>query len=145
MLDYGYENSQYFQWIEKVAGYAYQVYGAEVDMNAEEDAFIYEKKSSMVQVKGATPPRDKLYILLHEVGHLFRFNENIEDNTFFMDRVGAENIREKTMTLVEEILAWYKAEDIALRLEIPIEKRAWQRLINKTVSQYVDWAYDRRV
>mgnify|MGYP001287201865 CR=1 FL=1 len=92
-----------------------------------------------------TPPRDKLYILLHEVGHLFRFNENTEDNTFFMDRSGTRNIRERTMTLIEEIMAWHKAEDIAERLNIPIEKRAWQRLVNKTVSKYVDWACDREI
>ena len=41
MLDYDYENIQYFEWIGKVANYAHETYGAEVDMHAEEDAFIY--------------------------------------------------------------------------------------------------------
>jgi len=65
--------------------------------------------------------------------------ENSEDSTFFMDRSGKKNLREKTMVLMEEVLAWHKAEEIAERLEIPIEKRAWQRLVNKTTQKYVEW------
>jgi hypothetical protein len=62
-----------------------------------------------------------------------------------MSRAGAQNEREKTMTIMEEVLAWRKAEDIADRLDIPIEKRAWQRLINKTVNKYVSWACDKEI
>ena len=43
------------------------------------------------------------------------------------------------MVLMEEVLAWHKAEEIANRMEIPIEKRAWQRLVNKTTQKYVEW------
>ena len=145
MLDYEYEDTQYYEWIGDVIKYAYSNYNAEVDLLAEDNAFVYELKKNKIHVKGAIPLRDKLYILLHEVGHLFRFNENTEDSTYFMDKSGEQNITEKTMTLMEEILAWHKAEDIAVRLNIPIEKRAWQRLINKSVSEYVDWACDREI
>jgi hypothetical protein len=145
MFDYQYDNIQYFRWIENVTAYATATYGAEIDMTAEEDAFIYEVQRNRISVKGTTPPRDKLYILLHEVGHLSRLKENMLDNTFFMSRAGAQNEREKTMTIMEEVLAWRKAEDIADRLDIPIEKRAWQRLINKTVNKYVSWACDKEI
>ena len=40
---------------------------------------------------------------------------------------------------MEEVLAWHKAEEIAERLDIPIEKRAWQRLVNRTTQKYVEW------
>ena len=66
--------------------------------------------------------------------------ENIEDSTFFMDKSGDKNMVEKTMTVMEEVLAWHKAEEIAERLNIPIEKRAWQRMVNKTVEKYIGWA-----
>ncbi len=145
MLDYAYENRQYYEWIGHVTRHAQSQYGAEIDLQAEEDAFIYERKGSRVQVKGATPPRDKLYILLHEVGHLARLTENASDNTYFMDRSGAKNEREKMMTLIEEVLAWHKADEIAQVLGVPIEKRAWQRLVNKSIEKYAGWACDKEV
>ena len=145
MLDYKYENAQYYDWMQSVANYIKSEYEATVELTAEESSFIYEHKRNKIEVQGAYPPRDKLYVLLHEVGHLSRMMENPSDSTFFMDRSGDKNLREKTMTLMEEVLAWHKAEEIADRLEIPIEKRAWQRLINKTVRKYVDWACDKEI
>ena len=71
--------------------------------------------------------------------------ENPSDSTFFMDKSGDKNVREKTMTLMEEVLAWHKAEEIAERLQIPIEKRAWQRLVSKTVEKYIGWACDKEI
>lgn len=139
MLDYKYENSQYYQWLQKVSRFAKHEYGAEVELLAEENAFVYSYKDNKITVDGQTPPRDKLYILLHEVGHVCRMFENAEDSMFFMDKSGDKNIREKTMTLMEEVLAWHKAEEIADNLSIPIEKRAWQRLVNKTTQKYIKW------
>lgn len=145
MLNYAYHTSEYYKWIGHVIEYAKHHYNAEIDMHAEEDAFIYEYKQKKIQVKGATPPRDKLYILLHELGHLARLSENSSDNTYFMDRSGAKNEKQKMMTLIEEVLAWHKADEIARTLDVPIEKRAWQRLINKSIEQYADWACDKEI
>ena len=145
MLDYKYENSDYYNWMVVVTEYIKQEFEATVELTTEDTGFIYELRDKRVQIQGVYPPRDKLYILMHEVGHLSRLMENLEDNTFFMDKSGNENVREKTMTLMEEVLAWHKAEEIAERLEIPIEKRAWQRLINMTVEKYVGWACDKEI
>lgn len=145
MFDYKYENAQYYSWMELVANYVQGEYKATVEMVADDSGFVYEQKKSKVEIKGAYPPRDKLYVLLHEVGHLSRMVENPEDSTFFMDRSGSQNIREKTMTLMEEVLAWHKAEEVAERLQIPIEKRAWQRLVNRTVEKYIGWACDKEI
>ena len=139
MLDYKYEFSDYYRWIQKVCRYAHMEYNAEVELLAEDNAFIYHYGNKKIEVSGQTPPRDKLYILLHEVGHVSRMMENEEDSTFFMNHSGNKNIVEKTMVLMEEVLAWHKAEEIANRMEIPIEKRAWQRLVNKTTQKYVGW------
>ena len=145
MLDYEYENADYYTCMEALSEYVQSEYDAEVVLTSEDSGFIYEINNSKVEVQGVYPPRDKLYVLLHEVGHLSRLMENPKDNTFFMDRSGDKNIREKTMTLMEEVLAWHKAEEIAERLQIPIEKRAWQRLVNRTVGKYVDWACDKEI
>lgn len=139
MLDYKYEYSEYYRWTQKVCRYAHTEYGAEVELLAEDNAFIYHYGNKKIEVSGQTPPRDKLYILLHEVGHVSRMMENDSDSTFFMDRSGKKNLRERTMVLMEEVLAWHKAEEIAERLDIPIEKRAWQRLVNRTTQKYVEW------
>ena len=49
------------------------------------------------------------------------------------------------MTLMEEVLAWHKADEIANRLGVPIEKRAWQRLVNRSIDKYADWACSKEV
>lgn len=139
MLDYKYEFSEYYRWTQKVCRYAKMEYGAEIELLAEDNAFIYHYGNKRIEVNGRTPPRDKLYTLLHEVGHVSRMMENSEDSTYFMDRSGSKNLNEKTMALMEEVLAWHKAEELAERLEIPIEKRAWQRLVNKTTQKYINW------
>tara|TARA_B100000287_G_scaffold430204_1_gene484993 strand:- start:1153 stop:1584 length:432 start_codon:yes stop_codon:yes gene_type:complete len=140
MLDYKYHQADYYKWIDMVTNYAKSKYDTEVDMTSDDvNAFIYSYKNKRIIVHGATPPRDKLYILLHEVGHVARMMTNLNDSTFFMDYSGDRNLKEKTMTLMEEVLAWHKGEEIAAMLYIPIEKRAWQRLVNKTVDKYVKW------
>lgn len=141
MLDYKYENAEYYKWINRVVEYAEDALDVHVDLVGEKDEYIYEVNAakSRVTVRGRTPPRDKLYILLHEVAHAHRMKYSAEDCTFFMDRSGGGNEREKLMTLMEEVLAWHQAEEIAEMLAIPIERRAWQRLINKTAERYLDW------
>ena len=98
MLDYKYLNSDYYAWIEKAVQYAEEVLDVHVDLVAEKDEFIYEVNNakSKITVRGRTPPRDKLYILLHEVAHAHRLKYNSKDCTFFMDRSGAGNERESS-------------------------------------------------
>ena len=139
MLDYMYEYADYYAWIEKVSQFAMRQYQAEVDLVSDESAFIYEYKNKKIRVKGDTPPRDKLYILLHEIGHVSRMIENKNDPTYFMDRAGDRNVREKVMTVMEEVLAWKKGEDIAKSLGIPIEDAAWRRLVDANLTKYIDW------
>jgi len=139
MLDYKYENTDYYTWINIVVNHAVEQYHTEVDLVAEEDSYAYTFKQNKINVMGATPPRDKLYILLHEVGHVSRMLESIGDSTFFMDKAGEASMKEKTMTLMEEVLAWHRGEAIARRLSIPIEPRPWQRLMNKSIDKYVKW------
>tara|TARA_B100000123_G_C25653098_1_gene394150 strand:- start:189 stop:620 length:432 start_codon:yes stop_codon:yes gene_type:complete len=139
MLDYEYQIVEYHIWIEKLVDHAKETYQAEVDLVSEDNAFIYEYKKKKVTVKGDTPVRDKLYILLHEVGHLSRMMENSSDPTYFMDRVGSANIRERVMTFMEEVLAWKKGEEIAMCLGIPIEDAAWRRLMDSSLRKYAEW------
>ena len=40
MLDYAYEDVQYYEWIGDVIKYAYSNYNAEVDLLAEDNAFV---------------------------------------------------------------------------------------------------------
>ena len=139
MLDYKYENRDYYCWIEKAANYAIVKYQAQVNLSEEENSYSYSFRNNRIELVGSTPPRDKLYILLHEIGHVSRMMENSEDPTFFLDKSGEDNVRQKTMTLMEEVLAWHRGESVAKSLQIPIENRAWQRLMNKSIEKYVNW------
>ena len=139
MLNWQFEHADYYRWIEAVVVYARENFQAEVELLADENAYVYSNERNKLQVVGGTNPRDKLYILLHEMGHLERMMNSQSDSTFFMDKSGDRNIREKTMTLMEEVLAWRTGEEIAKKLNIQIEDRAWQRLMNKTVEKYVEW------
>ncbi len=138
MLDYKYEISDYIHWLQKVCKYALKEYEAEIKVT-NNNQFSYSYGNKTIEISSDSAPRDKLYILLHEVGHVSRMLENEQDSTYFMDRSGSRNKNEKTMVLMEEILAWHKAEQIAERLSIPIEKNAWQRLVNKSTQKYIDW------
>jgi hypothetical protein len=139
MLNYQYEHTDYYAWIQTVVDHAQHKYQAQIELTAEENAYVYSQNQNKIQVMGATMPRDKLYILLHEVGHLSRMINNSSDSTFFLDKSGDKNVREKVMTLMEEVLAWHKGEEIARELDIPIEHRAWQRLVNRSVEEYTKW------
>jgi hypothetical protein len=143
-LDYKYENIQYYNWIEAVSIHASTKYQAEVELLSEENSFIYSHDYNTIKVKGSTPPRDKLYILLHEIGHVSRLMESGGDSTFFLGKSGSANIRERTMTLMEEVLAWHRGEQIAKKLDIILEPRAWQRLMNKSINKYVEWINENR-
>jgi len=134
-----YENRQYYEWIEHAANYAIVKYQAQVDLLADEDSYSYSFKDNKIQLKGSSPPRDKLYILLHEIGHVSRLMEHKGSSTYFLDKSGEKNIRERTMTLMEEVLAWHQGEQIAKTLNISLEPRAWQRLMNKSIDKYVKW------
>lgn len=139
MLDYQHNLCEYFLWMRKVSNYVSDEYGVEVNLEGKECVFHYDPKQSTIEIEESIPPRDKLYALLHEVGHLSRIIENQEDSTFFMDATGSKNKKELTMTLIEEVLAWKKAEEIAHKMEIDIEERAWKRFVVKNVTEYINW------
>ena len=139
MLNWQFEHAEYFKWIEVVIEYARKEFHAEVELLADENAYVYSVDGDKINVKGGAHPRDKLYILLHELGHLYRLTENSGDPTYFLDKSGDKNLRERTMTLMEEVLAWHKGEEIAKELNILIEVRAWQRLMNSSIEEYVQW------
>ena len=139
MLNWQFEHADYHKWINDVVDYARNNFQAEVELLADENAYIYSIDGGKINVKGGAHPRDKLYILLHEIGHLHRLSENNGDSTYFLDKSGDRNLREKTMTLMEEVLAWHKGEEIAKDLNIVIEHRAWQRLMNHSIEEYVQW------
>ena len=142
MLNWLFEHAEYYKWIEAVVEYAREEFHAEVELLADENAYVYSIDGDKINVKGGAHPRDKLYILLHELGHLHRLAENHGDPTFFLDKSGDSNLRERTMTLMEEVLAWHKGEEIATELGIVIEHRAWQRLMNDSIGEYVQWIHE---
>ena len=140
MLDYKYSFPQYEKWIAAVENYCRTIYPhVQIDMNATDTILSYEFKRGKIKINKETKPRTKLYTFLHEAGHLIRLAERNQRGCFFLDRSGEANSRQRVWTVVEEVLAWQEAEELAHKLRIPIETDAWKRIMTRSIEEYVFW------
>ena len=156
MLDYKYPLHKYDEWFELLKDYVESNYaGAFVDIEKCKSGLHYESYRNLydddfqfsfnIVINSELYPRTKLYALLHEAGHIERMFEDRGSNTFFYKYFDGhpDNIKHRTRTVVEEVLAWHKAEKIANDLEIEIEERAWQREIERAIKLYIIWCAEK--
>ena len=156
MLDYKFPNNQYDEWFEALRDYVESNYvGVTVDVEDSKTGILYESFDTLcdedycysisVIVNQELYPRSKLYALLHEVGHIERMTEDHCEHTFFyqyLDNV-EDNLRYRVRTVIEEVLAWHKAEKVAKDLDIELEKRAWQREVERAIELYSLWCAEK--
>ena len=145
-LPFEFETEQYIDWLNACIDYVEGNYaGAEVDfVDSGDTCLLYESYERLydedymfnvtIQINNKEDHRKMLYALLHEAGHLERMIDNSGDATFFC---GANE--SKTHTIIEEVLAWSKAEEIANRLDIFLEKRAWKHEMQNAINLYAKW------
>ena len=90
----------------------------------------------------------RLYILLHECGHIL-INNNSMDRVFSLSQdtdaiLGGRKVsRERRVAkLTEEIEAWKRGEALARRLGIKIDEKKFDRIRADAIMSYVEWARD---
>jgi len=89
----------------------------------------------------------RLYILLHECGHILIDNGS-EDRLYSLSReteavVGdCVSKKRRVAVLSEEIEAWKRGERLAKRLGISINEEKFDKIRTDSIMSYVEWARD---
>ncbi len=90
----------------------------------------------------------RLYILLHECGHIL-IDNNSSDRIFSLSQqteaiMGGRKVSRKRRVakLTEEIEAWKRGESLARRLGIEIDEEKFDRVRADAIMSYVEWARD---
>jgi len=123
-------------------------YTIECSYNAEDQVLLGHKK---VTISTRNSPENRLYILLHECGHLLEYNNDSPSyhkkyplsEPMLMDARKKYSIRGRVEIVEEEINAWKKGEKLADRLGFKMDKERYRKYAAKQVITYIDWAADR--
>lgn len=90
----------------------------------------------------------RLYILLHECGHIL-INNNSFDRVFSLSLdteaiMGGKKVSRKRRVakLAEEIEAWKRGENLARRLGVKINEEKFDKIRSDAIMSYVEWAKD---
>ena len=90
----------------------------------------------------------RLYILLHECGHIL-INNNSSDRVFSLSLdteaiMGGKKVSRKRRVakLAEEMEAWKRGENLASRLGIKINEKKFDKIRADSIMSYVEWAKD---
>ena len=152
MLDYKYPNIKYDEWFEELTNHIENKFGGTlVEIEDQPSGILYESFRKLMDedynyhativINQDLYPRTRLYALLHEAGHLQRMADDSYQATFFYQYLDSapDNKRYRVRTLIEEVLAWHKAESIAEDLGIDLEPVAWRREVENAIKLYADW------
>lgn len=99
----------------------------------------YDVDNQTIEINNNRTIKNQVYILLHELGH-----HKIITSRKFAKKFArlnteqlARNLSKSILELEEEVVAWHIGEDIAERLDIPIDK-TYQVLKSKCLKTYVN-------
>ena len=87
----------------------------------------------------------RLYILLHECGHIL-INDRRDDRIYSLsndtEAVIGKSVSKKrrVAVLTEEIEAWRRGERLAKRLAIKINEEKFDKIKTDAIISYVEWA-----
>lgn len=104
----------------------------------------------IIEINSSASLRYQVYCLLHECGHAL-----VAENGSFWDYDKKpkymysvppsihqnKKIKEtyRVYTIIEEMEAWKRAYNLAIRLNIPIEKDEWEEQMLDALGKYIDW------
>ena len=83
-------------------------------------AFWKSKRNPLITINTNVRGNNRLYVFLHEAGHYLSY---LEKNNYDM--------------LLEEQVAWEKGEQLAEKLNIPIDKQKYWSYANKNLNSYL--------
>ena len=109
------------------------------------DCVYYSSKE--VFVDSRNHPEKKLYILLHECGHILidssgRSRLHMVSQSVECVMGQKVNRKKRVAVLSEEIEAWKRGESLAKRLSIEINSEKFDRVRADAIMSYVEWARD---
>ena len=109
------------------------------------DSVYYSSKE--VFIDSRSHPEKKLYILLHECGHILI--ENSGRNRLYNLSQQVEpvmgqrvNRKKKVAVISEEIEAWKRGESLARKLDIKINSGKFDKIRADAIMSYIEWARD---
>ena len=110
-----------------------------------EDAVYYNCKQ--VSLNSRNHIEKRLYILLHECGHILIDNGK-RDRLFSLSKTTEaimgkrESRKRRVAVLSEEVEAWKRGERLARRLGININAKKFDNIRADAIISYVEWARD---
>jgi hypothetical protein len=100
-----------------------------------------------VHINSRNHAEKRLYILLHECGHVL-INHGRKDRVYSLSReteaIVGDRVSKKRRVAVlsEEIEAWKRGERLAKRLGIQINEEKFDKIRTESIISYVAWAQD---
>lgn len=86
----------------------------------------------VITINNSDSPREQLYILLHEAGHVILREKNDFDE--ICTKIESDRIE----VLKEEVFAWEEARKLAKELCIPLDNE-WVSNYRKALRKYARW------
>lgn len=137
---------QVYEDFESAAEYAedvllYDVYLCDVC------AGLCDFTNRMILISSRLGVEKRLYILLHEIGHVLirqnwkKFERDYSDHAgVAQDGRKNKTSKFKISTIEEEIEAWKKAKKVAKKLNIKIDEKKFSQFKTKSLMSYINWA-----
>lgn len=123
-------------------------YSVEFSYNTENEVNLPYKE---IKISTRLNLENRLYILLHECGHLLEYNNGGASyykkyplaDKILKDARFAQSNQGRVETIKEEISAWNTGERLADRLGIKMNKKRYRKYAANKIITYIDWASDR--
>ena len=97
--------------------------GIELSFTTDEENYI-DYDVDRIVISSQQSRNHVIYTILHELGHYFLDTRFQETN--------------KTVTVIEEVLAWDRGYDIGQTLRINIDDDEWSELMQKCIGEYIE-------
>ena len=99
----------------------------------------YDVDNQTIEINNNRTIKNQVYILLHELGHhkIITSRKFAKKFACLNTEQLARNLSKSILELEEEVVAWHIGEDIAERLDIPIDK-TYQVFKSKCLKTYVN-------
>ena len=108
------------------------------------DQLSYEDRTIYIHTRQGI--ENQVYSLLHECGHLLIFLDNKSfERSYPMYAYAATKRQEgtnkwKVSVIAEEYEAWKRGRKLAAKLNIPVDKKKYDKAMTDAIMSYIKWA-----
>lgn len=99
----------------------------------------YDTDNKLIKINSRRTDENKLYILFHEYGHHYLFQNESLSKKFkaISDRDARNILTEQVLAIEEEVLAWHYGEEAAKSLKIPLDQEKFQLLKSRCLRTHI--------